>query len=178
MIVARPPATEYAPVLSGYLSRTTTDVEPVAALEAQRDDILRLLQSVTEERASYRYAPGKWSLKQAVGHMTDAERVFAYRLLRFARGDETPVPGFDENAFVDNATFDAVPYVDLVRDWAAVRTATITLVGTVAPEAWARLGTASNRPSSARALLYLILGHTDHHRSVLVERYELVPPPR
>jgi len=175
MIVARPPATEYSHEHKVYVSRTSVDVEPISALETQRDEVLRLLVSMSEERSAYRYAPGKWSIKQVVGHMADAERVFAYRLLRFARGDATPVPGFDQDVFIAGAIFDELSYADLVSDWATVRAASITLVRTVSPGAWMRLGTASERPCSARALLYVILGHTEHHRSILTERYSLAP---
>ena len=173
MLVARPPATEYPSFAAGYVSRILDDVEPIPALQRQRDDILRLLRAVSEEHSSYCYAPGKWSIKQCVGHMTDAERVFAYRMLRFARGDETPLPGFDENLFMQGAAFDDLGYADLVEGWRSVREATITLARTVAPDAWRRMGTASNQPASARGILYVTLGHTDHHRAVLVERYGL-----
>jgi hypothetical protein len=177
MFIARPPATEYAPAYAAYVSRIATDVEPVSALESQRDEILRLLRSSSEQGSAHRYAPGKWSIKQSVGHMTDAERVFAYRLLRIARGDVTPLPGFDENLFVANASFDDVAYADLVRNWAAVREATVTLMRTVSTDAWTHLGTASDKPVSARALLYIILGHADHHRELLTARYGLVAAP-
>jgi hypothetical protein len=173
MIVIRPPATEYGPAQAGYVSRIARDVDPLVELQSQEASVLRLLVPLDDQRASYRYAPGKWSIKQCLGHMSDAERVFAYRMLRFARADATPLPGFDQDVFMAGSHFDAVNITDLIADWSAIRASTLTLIRTIEAESWLRRGTASEHPSSARAMLYVLLGHTDHHLLVLRDRYGL-----
>lgn len=175
MVIERPPSTEYSSFAAGYAARIKTDVEPLESLQRQRDEMMALLRTVSEADASYRYAEGKWSIKQSIGHMTDAERVFSYRMLRIARGDTTALPGFDENAFVEHAAFDDCPIVDLVSGWEYARVSTMALARTIAGDAWLRIGNASNHPLSARGALYVTLGHTDHHREIFVERYRLSP---
>jgi len=172
MVLARPEAGEVsAPLQAGYIARVPGEVDPAPALETQRERLLEQLRLVTEASASHRYAPDKWSIKQVVGHLADAERIFAYRLLRIARGDQTPLPGFEENAYVEAAAFDDASFESLITEWTSVRAASITLVRGITEAAWSRLGTSNGAPISARALLYLILGHTDHHRGVLEDRY-------
>ncbi len=121
----------------------------------------------------HRYAPGKWSVKQVVGHLCDGERVFAYRALRFARADRTPLPGFDETLWVPEGNFDARPIDDLALEYRAVRSASIALFASLAPEALARIGVANDTPMSVRALAWTIAGHELHHRGLLIERYGL-----
>jgi hypothetical protein len=176
MIVTRPPASEYGPSQSGYISRITGDVDPLVALAEQQTRVLRLFGALTDEGARARYEAGKWSIKQCIGHMSDAERVFAYRMLRFARSDQTALQGFDQDVFMAGSDFDSLGVAALVADWAAVRAATLTLVRTIAAGDWKRPGIASGRPSSARAMLYVLLGHTDHHEAVFRDRYGLVAP--
>jgi hypothetical protein len=105
--------------------------------------------------------------------MADAERIFAYRLLRIGRADATPLPGFEENDYVPAGKFDARALADILEEWIAVRTATIALVRGLPPEAWTRSGEANGRPISARAILYVMLGHIDHHARILEERYRI-----
>lgn len=175
MRVEPPFPTEHAPFQSGYIARVTGSIEPVRALERQRDGALRQLMVLGEERGAFRYAPGKWSVKDVVGHIGDTERILSYRLLRIARGDVTPLPGFEENDYVEAAHFNRRRLTDLVEDWRAVRAATVRLVEGLTDDAWMRLGTANDVPTSARALLFVILGHVEHHRSILEERYGLAP---
>lgn len=172
--ISAPGADEFAPYYAGYIARLA-HVDPVAEISAQRDRMRAFLSALTDEQAMHRYAPGKWSVKELVNHLTDAERVFAYRLMRVGRGDATPLPGFEENDYARAAESDRRPWPDLVDEWLAVREATIRLVSGMPPDAWLRRGVANNAPVSARALLFIILGHTDHHRGVLVERYGLSP---
>jgi uncharacterized damage-inducible protein DinB len=131
------------------------------------------LRSLDDSRALRRYAPDKWSVKQTLGHVTDAERVFAYRMLRIARGDETPLAGFEQNDYVTAANFDALPLAGLVDAFRATRAATIALTGEISGDAWLRTGTASGFRVSARALLYIITGHLAHHLGILRERYDV-----
>jgi uncharacterized damage-inducible protein DinB len=166
----RPAADEHAPYYGRYIALVKGD-DAVDALITQIDVTADLLGRVDEQRAASRYAPGKWSLKQVVGHMTDAERVFAYRALRFARADQTELPGFEENDYAENGGFDARPLEDLVLEYRAVRAASIALFGSIAPEAAVRRGVANHTPMSVRALAWTIAGHELHHRGVLIERY-------
>ena len=125
----------------------------------------------TKSKGDFAYAPGKWTIKQVVGHICDAERIFAYRALRFARGDVAPLPGFDENAWMPAARFDARPLGDLAAELDAVRRATLALLRTFDADALARRGTANNKEISVRALAYVIAGHERHHVGILRERY-------
>jgi uncharacterized damage-inducible protein DinB len=145
----------------------------VRALQDQRDRITRLLGGVSEARSAFRYADGKWSIKQVVGHMADSERVFAYRLLRIARGDQTPLPGFDQNLFMTHAHFDSRTLASLVEDWSLVRASTISLVQSLDAGDWLRRGTTSQASVTVRGVLYVALGHVEHHHGVLVDAYGL-----
>ena len=168
--IPRPETSEYEPYYEAYVSRVPKG-DLLAILEDQRRDTQRLLASVSEARALYRYAAGKWSVKEVVGHVTDAERVFGYRAMRFARGDETPLAGFDENAYAPAGRFDARPLASLAAEFDAVRRATIALFGGFEPSVFARRGTANGHGISVRALAYVIAGHELHHIAILRERY-------
>ena len=168
--IARPGSDEYVPYYQKYVA-LVPDGDLVAALGAQIGETLSLLRSIPEERASYRYAPGKWSVKEVVGHMSDVERIMTYRAVRIARGDATPLPGFDENAYVLAANFEARPLAWLAHEFREVRRATVALLETLDPDAAARRGSANNNEISARALAYIIAGHERHHVGLLRERY-------
>jgi hypothetical protein len=166
----RPQANEHAPYFSRYIDLVPED-DIVHALEAQGRETAALLAGVSEEKSSFRYAPEKWSVKQIIGHVTDAERVFAYRLLCIARGEAKPLPGFDENDYVRNANFDGLSFAELVEGFAATRRASFALLRGLSDEAWARVGTANDKQISVRAIAYTLLGHERHHMRVLRERY-------
>ena len=142
-IIERPAAGEFAPYYGRYIEKVEgSDVLPLLVNQIERT--WQLLSSVDESRAAFRYAPDKWSIKQVVGHLSDGERVFAYRALRFARADVTPLPGFDENHFAEQGAFDDRPIADLVLEFRAVRSATIALFASLSPEALRRRGTAND----------------------------------
>lgn len=168
----RPAADEYAPYYAGYIA-TVPDGDLRETLDRTFAEAMQWLRAVPEERGDHRYAPGKWSVKEVIGHVTDAERVFAHRLLRFARADETPLPGFDENAWVPAARFERRTLSALLDEWAAVRQATLALLRTLDEEELARRGTANGQPASVRALAWIIAGHALHHLRLLRERYGL-----
>lgn len=168
--IARPDRTEYADYYHRYVG-LVPDGPIVEILASQIEETERLLGPLSEEKAASRYASGKWSVKQVVGHLMDSERVFAYRALRFARADETPLPGFEQNDYVANGGFDSRPMRDLLDEFRAVRAGTVRLFGGMEGAASARRGTASGFPVSARALAYIIAGHELHHRRALVDRY-------
>ena len=173
-IVRRPASSEYAPYYDTYIKLLPDpEVDLVKVLAQQIQGTHALLKGLKDEKANFAYAPGKWTVKEVVGHMSDVERVMSYRALRIARGDTTPLPSFDENAWVPAAKFGRLPIHQLVDEFAAVRNATIDLVKELEPDAFQRKGTASNKEVSVRALLFIIAGHERHHVNLLRERYKL-----
>lgn len=171
MITAsRPGADEYAGSLADYVGRIGDDEDIMVVLASQVDDVLARLNGLSA-RGEYRYAPGKWSIKEVVGHLSDTERIFAYRALRVGRGDSTPLPSFDEDAYVPEMRAGDRTLADLAAEWADVRRATIALFRHLPPAAWNRRGIASSHPVSVRALAYGIAGHVRHHVEILETRY-------
>ena len=166
----RPAADEFAPYYGTYITRVP-DGNVVHTLGGQIAHTLGYLRAIPESKAGHRYAPGKWSIREVVGHLSDAERIFGYRALRFARGDSTPLPGFDENAYVTNARLDDRPLASLIDEYEAVRAATIAMFDGLFPEEWIRGGEASGKRMSVRALAWVIAGHELHHLDVLRTRY-------
>jgi hypothetical protein len=166
----RPATSEYAPFYEGYIA-LVPDGDVTATLETQMVETQALLRSLPASVATYRYAPDKWSVNELVGHLIDSERNFAFRALRFARNDPTPLPGFDQNDYVRNATFDAHPLADLATELEAVRQSTLLLFRHMDEAAWTRRGIANNAEVSVRALAYIIAGHERHHREILLARY-------
>jgi uncharacterized damage-inducible protein DinB len=171
--LARPLEGNFNPQAAEYVSLAPAIEDAVGQLAVQRDAVLQRFSGLTDQQAAFRYGADKWTVRQVLGHICDAERVFAYRLLRIGRGDETPLPGFDENAYVPAAEFESRKLTDLMEEWTAVRNATIALVGGLPPAAWTRRGTASGKPITTAALAYIILGHVEHHLKILAERYDL-----
>lgn len=167
---SRPDATEYLPYFDRYIS-LVPDGDILSILSEQLNETLALLQSIPEERAGFRYAPDKWSIKQLVGHMIDAERIFAYRALRFARNDATPLPGFEQDDYIRGSSFDDYPLQELAEEFASVRRATLFLFRHLSEEAWMRKGAANESEISVRALAYSLAGHELHHREILRNRY-------
>ncbi|HUF36868.1 MAG TPA: DinB family protein, partial [Gemmatimonadales bacterium] len=141
--MARPAAGEFAPAYAGYVGRIADGEDILAVLIAQLGEVSTLLGAMPDAVGDHRYAPGKWSIKEIVGHLADAERIFAYRALRFGRGDPTALPAFDENAYVPAMEADACSLADYVAEWADVRRATISLFEHLPAAAWPRRGTAS-----------------------------------
>ena len=165
-----PERSEAAPYYFGYIDRIKSE-DVVGVLQRQVGEALPLLRSVTEERSLHRYQPGKWSIRELLGHVSDAERVLLYRALWFARGFDTPLPSFDEMASVAAAGSDQVPWSRHVEELRAVREATVAFFKNLPAEGWMRRGTASEKVFTTRALAYVIAGHLDHHLAVLRERY-------
>jgi hypothetical protein len=161
----RPDASEYATFYAAYVD-AVPDGDIVSILERQMGDTVARLSLVSDARASEPYAPAKWTIKDVVGHLIDAERVFTYRALRFARGDETPLASFEHDDYVRAAGATDRALGDLVAEFATVRAATVALFRSLPVEAYDRVGTASDRPVSVRALAYIIAGHERHHLRV------------
>jgi hypothetical protein len=168
--IARPEPGEFAPYYERYISLVAgTDI--LGTLDAQRRQTLLLLSGRDDRDGEYRYAPGKWSAKEVLGHVCDTERVFAYRALRIARGDQTPLAGFEQDDYVKNGPFAKAPTEEIIEDYIAVRRASITLFRNLDEAAWVRRGVANNNEVSVRALAYIIAGHELHHRRILEEKY-------
>lgn len=166
----RPSAGEFASYYGTYVSKVA-DGDIVATLKGQVGTTLAYLRGIPESRGGHRYAEGKWSIREVVGHMCDAERIFGYRALRFARADATPLPGFDENEFVKQARLDDRPLASLIAEFEAVRAASVALFDGLFPEEWTRHGSASGKDVSVRALAWIMAGHEVHHVEVLKSRY-------
>ena len=169
--VARPGIDEYAPAFADYVGRVADDEDILAVLSSQLDELLAQLTRIPEARGGYRYAPGKWSIKEVVCHLSDTERVFAYRALRIGRGDMTPLPSFDDQAYIAESRAGERTLAALTAEWGDVRRATVALFRNLPAAAWHRRGIASNQPITVGALAYVIVGHVRHHAEVLEARY-------
>ena len=170
LLAAPPAADEFAPYYARYID-TVPRGDVLETLEAQHADAVELLDRFGEARGGHRYAPGKWSVKEVVGHLTDAERIFTYRALCAARGEAGALPAFDENAYVAGADFDRRTLNSLLGEFTAVRRATLSLFRNLDESQLARRVVANDQPVSARALAWIIAGHERHHTGLLRERY-------
>ena len=171
--ISIPNSDEYATFYAGYIQLATVRGSVLTALSKQIDDIRSALGDLTDEQALFRDAPQEWSIKEVIGHLNDVERVFSYRLLRVSRNDPTPLPGFEQEDYVRAAGFDSHPIKDLIQEFEHLRHANILAINNMSPEAVLRLGTASGYIISARALIYMLVGHVDHHMASLHEKYLL-----
>ena len=170
LLISKPDETEHAPHYSRYIAMVP-DGDILGTLAGQIGVTLTELRKISEEDSLYRYAPGKWSVREVVGHLIDAERIFAYRALRFARKDRTPLASFEENDYVPAANFDQRPWLDLIDEFYAVRRSNIAMFRGLSEEAWMRKGIASDHEMSVRAVAYAIAGHERHHLGLIREKY-------
>ncbi|MEM8885438.1 MAG: DinB family protein [Planctomycetota bacterium] len=166
----RPESHEYGAYYGGYIDRVP-DGDILATLASQREEFLSLVRSVPEERGGHRYAPGKWSIRELLGHLVDTERVLGYRALVIARGDATPLPGFEQDDYVEGGHFDRRTIADLADEFEALRRSHEILFTSFDDEVWVRSGTASESPFSTRALAWIMAGHVFHHADILAARY-------
>lgn len=171
IVIDRPQVDEYAPYFGRYISLLPESGSVIDLMRSQNQATVARLANLTETQALHRYAPGKWSVKETIGHLADGERVFSYRALRFARADQTDLPGFEENEWVPAARFDRRPIRALLDEYCAVRAASIAMFSTFDEAEWSRRGTANGTAISVRALACCILGHELHHMNLLRERY-------
>lgn len=170
MTQARPESAEYAPYYEKYIALVPGN-DPVAALETQRARTVHLFAGRGERDGNFRYAPDKWTVKDVLGHITDTERIFAYRAMRIARADRTPIEGFEQDDYVRSGGFIDRTLASLVEEFAAVRSATVALFRSLNKEAWLRRGIANKNEVSVRALAFITAGHELHHARILEERY-------
>jgi hypothetical protein len=168
--MVRPEEHEFAPYYAGYVALVPeTDILDV--LERQVGEVRALAASVGADRETHRYAPGKWSIREVLGHVTDGERVFGHRAFCIARGEQASLPGFDEQAYMKESDFDRRPLAELAEDFADLRRVNLTFLRRLPGEAWRRRGTANGAPVTVLALAYMLAGHARHHLKVLHERY-------
>jgi hypothetical protein len=168
--MVRPREDEYAPFYAGYVA-LVPETDVLAVLEGQADELRRLAASVAAERETYRYAEGKWSVREVLGHLVDGERVFGYRAFCISRGERAALPSFDEKQYVGEARCDAIPLRELADELALVRESNLAVLRRLEPGEWERAGTASGKPITVRALAWVMAGHPRHHVEVLRERY-------
>lgn len=170
MRAKKPESSEYAEYYSRYIS-LVPEGDVVETLEAQTKKFVAYLRSIPEAKGDQRYAPDKWSVKEMLGHMIDGERIFAYRALRFARADQTPLPGFEQDDYVRSAGHSHSRLGDLIEEFELVRKANVLMFKQLDEDAWQRRGTASENAISVRALAHVLVGHVEHHWKVLREKY-------
>src|SRR5208337_3299508 len=177
MTQKRPQSNDYAPYYGKYVM-LVPDGNFLDILESQIKEMNRLLEPLTEAQANFRYEPSKWSIKEILGHINDAERIFAYRLLRIARGDQTPLPGFEQDDYIGPGNFSARTLADLLHEFSTVREASVSLLRSLDDAAWVRRGVASQKEVTVTAIAFVIAGHERHHRIILEERYLPALPQR
>ncbi|HEY6971766.1 MAG TPA: DinB family protein, partial [Candidatus Angelobacter sp.] len=160
-MIGRPELSEAAPYYFGYINRVSSN-DIISALETQLEETLPFLRGISEEKSLYRYAPGKWSIRESWSHVNDTERVFVFRALWFARGFDAALPSFDQEIAVKSAQGDAVPWASHIEEFRDIRLATLGLFRKLPKDAWMRTGTASGNPFTVRACAYVIAGHVAH----------------
>ncbi|MDT3403919.1 DinB family protein [Mucilaginibacter terrae] len=170
-MITQPQPGEYASFYEGYINKAAQAGNVLQTLVQLKDSTFGFFTSLPPEKTDYAYAEGKWTIKQLLSHMIDAERVFAFRLLCFLRRDATPLPGFDENAYVEQTDLSNFTLQNLAAEFKALREANLFLYNSVTDEQSLYQGTANGRPVSVRALLYITAGHELHHISIIKERY-------
>ena len=168
--MTRPQTTEAADYYFKYIDLMTTD-EIMPAIKSQMDETLQFLQGISEEQSLKSYAPGKWTIREVLNHVNDGERLFLGRAFWFARGFQDSLPSFDQDQAVQAARSNNTPWAELVEEFKAVRSSTITFFNNLPDEAWGRTGIANDDPVTVRAIAYIIAGHVVHHTNVLKEKY-------
>lgn len=169
--IAPPASGEHAEYYGTYINLAIPRGNVLDTLTRQIDEVQAALGHLTDEQALFRDAPNEWSIKQVLGHLNDGERVFSYRLQRISRNDKTPLPGFEQNDFVREAGFDAHPFQSILQEFEFLRRANLLAIRNMTEEQTTRIGTASGNPFSARALIYVLAGHVEHHMLSLHEKY-------
>jgi hypothetical protein len=170
MTNTRPAPGDYAPYAEQYISLITGD-NIIETLKTQLKQTTTFFSGRSERDGNFRYAPNKWTVKKVAGHVADAERIFAYRALCIARGDQTPLAGFEQDDYVRGARFSERKLADIIEEYADVRQASLALFCSLDEEAWQRRGVANDNPVTVRALAFIVAGHELHHRNILNERY-------
>lgn len=169
-IMDRPETHESAPYYNTYVS-TVEGNEVMSVLQSQTAELRSIFSQMPDEKGTFAYAEGKWTLKEALSHLIDGERIFAYRILRISRGDQTPIEGFEQDDYIATSNANNRTFADLLNEFDLQRQSNLILVNNISDEGSRLMGTASNSPISVRALTYIMAGHVTHHLGVLRERY-------
>ena len=168
----KPAITDYPEYYRNYIN-LVPEGDIIQIIESQLEDTKSLLSGITKEQADFRYAEGKWSVLEVVGHVMDTERIMNYRILRMARGDQTPLSGYDDERYVEASFFSSRTIADLLAEWTIVRAATVALLKGLPKDAWERTGFANNGEFTVNSIAYIIAGHERHHAGLLKSRYLL-----
>lgn len=166
----RPEKTEYAEYYETYIS-LVEETDVVSAMQNQLDELNELFSQIPETKGLYAYAEGKWTIKELLGHLIDGERVFAYRAFRFSRADKTPLPGFDQNPYIENASYNSIKLADLLAEFTFLRKSNILFFRNLSEEMWNQTGIASDNEITVRAVAYILVGHIRHHLKILKDKY-------
>ncbi len=166
----RPEINEFDPYYNTYVSLIEGD-NVLEQLDAQPHELQVMFDAVPESRGNHSYAEGKWTIKELLSHLIDGERIFAYRVLRISRGDETPLEGFEQDGYIENSNANNRSFSDLLEEFDLERRANMHMVRNLSDDAARRIGTASEKTISVRALVYIMAGHVRHHINILHERY-------
>ena len=161
---------EYKDDYEDYAS-LVAETDVVSAMQKQLTEAINLFASISEEKGEFAYAEGKWTIKQLLGHLINGERIFSYRALRISRGDNTPLPGFDQDLLTDNGNFNSISLADLIKEFSHLCQANIIFFQNLTEEAWERTGTVNDTPAAVRAIAYNMVNHVRHHLDILHKRY-------
>ena len=168
----RPEKSEYDAYYERYVS-TVADGNIAAILEEQPSELKALFANVTEDRGTFAYEDGKWTLKEVLSHLIDGERIFSYRALRISRGDATPIEGFEQDGYIENSNANNRTFAELLEEFDLQRRSNVLLINNISDENGKRMGTASGLTISVRGLVYIMAGHVRHHLAILKERYSI-----
>lgn len=170
MKITKPNPDEYDPYYESYVSEVKSD-DPIKELRRGKKQLIKLISKLNKKQLKYRYAEGKWTIKEILAHLMDAERIWGYRALRFARNDQTKLPGFEENDYVPASRATKRKIKSLLREYEAIRDSTIQLFQNLEEDMMMRMGTANEKPISVRAMMYITVGHELHHLGVIKDKY-------
>ncbi len=166
----RPEKTEYAEYYDRYVS-LVEETDIISAMQKQLEEVSAAFSQIAEDKGLYTYEEGKWTIKELLGHLIDGERIFAYRAFRFSRADETPLPGFDQDPYIENGNYNSVRLADLLEELVLLRKSNLYFLKNLSENAWDNVGVASDNPITVRALAYCMVGHITHHVKILKDRY-------
>lgn len=169
-IMNRPETDEFDPYYNTYISLIEGD-NVLPALDAQAAELRVIFAQIPEENGTFAYAEGKWTIKELLSHLIDGERIFGYRILRISRGDETPIEGFEQDGYIENSNANNRPFADLLDEFELQRRSNLLLLNNLSDQGARRMGTASEKAISVRALAYIMAGHIRHHINILHARY-------
>jgi DinB family protein len=168
--MSRPQPAEYDSYYQKYISLVPEE-DIILVLETQMDELAELFKDIPEEKGTFAYADGKWTIKEVLSHLIDGERIFAYRAFRIARGDKTPIEGFEQDGYIENSHANRRPFAEMIKEFALLREANLMFFSNLEIGDWVRTGTANNVEISVRSLAWIMVGHIRHHLNILKSNY-------